>query len=515
MVRHTKTSSQRKMISSKMNSPGPSIAYAFARDKGVMVLEGREPLTLAVREGADPYALMEVRRVLGQSFEIVPFSAEDFARELPATYARAELDDEDEAAALAGHDELATLAEGLHQTSDLLDGDDDAPVIRLINGLIYEAINRGASDIHIEPNEEELTIRYRIDGVLQKILSPSRRLATPLVSRIKVMARLDIAERRVPQDGRIALSVGGRSVDLRVSTLPSRYGERVVLRLLDKAQALTSLESLGMPAGTLERFKDMLTEPNGVILVSGPVGSGKTTTLYSGLSLLNDGTKSIITIEDPIEYGLDGIGQTQVNDKVGMTFASGLRAFLRQDANIVMVGEIRDVETASVAARMSLAGRLVLSTIHTNSAAAAVTRLKDMGVESYLLASTLRGVLAQRLVRVLCNACRQSYTPSASELEAAGMEQTAGLLFYRAVGCDACRRTGYAGRIGIYELMTVTPELRDMIHDDADEAALAETAFAEHDMLFEAGMVRVLAGETSLEEVIRVSRKEGAGNADL
>ena len=498
-----------------MSEALPSIAYAFARDKGVMVLMDRAPLTLAIRDGVDPHALLEVRRVLGQSFRVERLSAEDFARQLPVAYARANLAEEDEAAALIGNDDLASLAEGIHETADLLDGDDDAPVIRLINGLIYEAINRGASDIHIEPNESELTIRYRIDGVLQKILSPSRRLATPLISRIKVMARLDIAERRVPQDGRIALSVGGRSVDLRVSTLPSRYGERVVLRLLDKAKALMSLEDLGMPAETLERFRSALTEPNGVILVSGPTGSGKTTTLYSGLSLLNDGTKSIITIEDPIEYGLDGIGQTQVNDKVGMTFASGLRAFLRQDANIVMVGEIRDVETASVAARMSLAGRLVLSTIHTNSAVAAITRLKDMGVESYLLSSTLRGVLAQRLVRRLCSSCKQPYQPDAAELEAAGLADQPGIVFHNPVGCEACRGTGYDGRVGIYELMTIDQTLRQLIHDDADENALAEAAFATHDTLFEAGIARVTAGETSLSEVIRVSRKEGEGHADI
>lgn len=498
---------------------GPAIIYAFARDKGIMVLEGRDRLTLAVRDGGDPFDLLEARRVLGQAFQIEYFTAEAFARQLPAAYARADHAQEDEAAALAGYDDLESLAEGLHKTADLLDGDDDAPVIRLINGLIYEAINRGASDIHIEPNEDALTIRYRIDGVLQKVLSPSSRLAMPLVSRIKVMARLDIAERRIPQDGRIALSVGGRSVDIRVSTLPSRYGERVVLRLLDKAKALMGLDDLGMPAATLARFRQALTEPNGVILVSGPTGSGKTTTLYSGLSLLNDGTKSIITIEDPIEYGLDGIGQTQVNDKVGMTFASGLRAFLRQDANIVMVGEIRDTETASVAARMSLAGRLVLSTIHTNSAAASITRLKDMGVESYLLSSTLRAVLAQRLVRRLCLSCRESYAASLSDLDAAGLDDgalaDAPPRFYRAKGCRDCRETGYNGRIGIYELMMVTPDLRDMIHDDADEARLNEVAFAKHENLFQAGIARVLSGETSLDEVVRVSRSEGVFHADV
>lgn len=499
-----------------MSESEPEIVYAFSRDKGIMVLRDRETLTLGVREGCDPYSLVEARRVLGRAFAIEHLSVEEFVRLLPSAYARTDFAEKDEADALAGHDDLASLAEGLHQTADLLDGDDDAPIIRLINGLIYEAIERGASDIHIEPNETALTVRYRIDGILQQVLNPSRRLANPLVSRIKVMARLDIAERRIPQDGRIALSVGGRSVDIRVSTLPSRYGERVVLRLLDKAKALMGLDELGMPSETLVRFKEALKEPNGVILVSGPTGSGKTTTLYSGLSLLNDGTKSIITIEDPIEYGLDGIGQTQVNDKVGMTFASGLRAFLRQDANIVMVGEIRDVETASVAARMSLAGRLVLSTIHTNSAAAAITRLRDMGVESYLLSSTLRAVLAQRLVRQLCLSCREAYRPTKAELEAAGLNlQKPDIEFHRPVGCPQCRGSGYQGRIGIYELMTITPELRDMIHDDVDENKLNDAAFSSHDTLFTAGIARVLTGETSLAEVIRVSRKDGVSNGEL
>jgi len=495
-----------------MTTSEPEIIYAFSLEKGVMVLPDREELTLGVREGGDPHDLIEARRVLRRPFKVELLSSEEFVRLLPTAYARADLAEENEAAALAGHNDLASLADGLHQTADLLDGDNDAPIIRLINGLIYEAIDRGASDIHIEPNEMELTVRYRIDGVLQKVLSPSRQLANPLASRIKVMARLDIAERRIPQDGRIALSVGGRSVDIRVSTLPSRYGERVVMRLLDKAKALMGLEDLGMPKETLARFKKALSEPNGVILVSGPTGSGKTTTLYSGLNMLNDGAKSIITIEDPIEYGLDGIGQTQVNDKVGMTFASGLRAFLRQDANIVMVGEIRDVETASVAARMSLAGRLVLSTIHTNSAAAAITRLRDMGVESYLLSSTLRAVLAQRLVRKLCKACREPYRPSKAELGAAGLSAEKGdRLFYRPVGCPKCRATGYVGRIGIYELMSITPELRDMIHEDEDESKLNEIAFADHDTLFDSGISRVLSGETSLAEVIRVSRKDAIG----
>ncbi|MEL7129473.1 MAG: type II secretion system ATPase GspE [Pseudomonadota bacterium] len=498
-----------------MNGSVQSIAYAFARDKGLVILPDRDALTIGVREGADPLDLLEARRVLGQTFLIEHLSAQAFERQLPVAYARADLADEDEAAALAGQDDLASLAEGIHQTADLLDGDDDAPVIRLINGLIYEAINRGASDIHIEPNEDELSIRYRIDGVLNKILSPSRRLATPLVSRIKVMARLDIAERRVPQDGRIALTVGGRAVDVRVSTLPSRYGERVVLRLLDKARALMSLEALGMPTKTLARFREALAEPNGVILVTGPTGSGKTTTLYSGLAILNDGHRSILTIEDPIEYGLDGVGQTQVNDKVGMTFAAGLRAILRQDPDVVMVGEVRDVETAQIAARASLAGRLVLSTVHTNSAAAAITRLRDMGIESYLLSSTLRAVLAQRLVRKLCVDCREPYQPDPSEREAAGLSASEEMTFYRANGCAGCGNSGYVGRIGIYELMMIDRGLRDLIHDDVDERQLEKVAFAKHDTLFQSGLARVQAGETSLEEVIRVSRRDGAEDADI
>jgi len=498
-----------------MSESASELTYTFARDKGVLVLPDRDQLTVGVRDGADPMSLLEARRVLGAPFLLEHLTAEAFASQLPVAYARAEFVEEDEAAALAGQDDLASLAEGVHQAADLLDGDDDAPVIRLINGLLYEAINRGASDIHIEPNEEELSIRYRIDGVLTKILSPSRRLATPLVSRIKVMARLDIAERRIPQDGRISITVGGRAVDVRVSTLPSRYGERVVLRILDQARAHMSLEELGMPAKTLERFRTALAEPNGVILVTGPTGSGKTTTLYSGLALLNDGRRSILTIEDPIEYGLDGIGQTQVNDKVGMTFAAGLRAILRQDPDVVMVGEVRDIETARIAARASLAGRLVLSTVHTNSAAAAVTRLRDMGIEAYLLSSTLRAVLAQRLVRRLCPHCREAYTPDVSEREAAGVSASADVTFYRAVGCSHCGRSGYLGRVGIYELMMVDRTLRDLIHDEADERTMEKHAFAEHDTLFQSGLSRVISGETSLDEVIRVSRRDGEDYADI
>ncbi len=489
----------------------PELSYAFARDKGVLVLPGRPHLTLGVRTGADPMSLLEARRALGARFDVEALSASAFDKELSSSYARDALDGEEAEAAVAGQDDLASLVDGIPQTADLLDGDDDAPVIRLINGLIYEAVKRRASDVHVEPYEDKLSIRYRIDGVLQEILTPSRRLAPPLVSRIKVMARLDIAEKRVPQDGRISLSIGGRSIDVRVSTLPSRYGERVVLRLLDKAQARLSLKDLGMDADTLERFSGVLQEPNGVLLVTGPTGSGKTTTLYSGLMMLNDGARNILTVEDPIEYGLDGVGQTQVNDKVGMTFAAGLRAILRQDPDVVMVGEIRDVETAEIAVQASLTGHLVLSTVHTNSAAAAVTRLRDMGVEPFLLASTLRAVLAQRLVRRLCRTCKTPHAPSEADRQLMRLDapDAAGATLYRPVGCLNCANTGYEGRLGVYELMIIDSGLRRMISEDAGEQDLEAAAFRNHRTLFESGRMHVLAGETSPEEVLRVARVEG------
>lgn len=491
-----------------------SLTYSFARDKGIVVSK-LDPLTLGVRTGTDPRALLEARRVLSRPFELEELSAEAFEHCLSEAYARAEFDGEEAEAAFDSEDDLASLADGIPQTADLLDGDDDAPIIRLINGLIYEAVNRRASDIHIEPSEESLSVRYRIDGVLQKVLSPSRRLAAPLVSRIKVMARLDIAEKRVPQDGRISLSLAGRSIDVRVSTLPSRYGERVVLRLLDKANARLNLEELGMAPDTLERFREALKAPNGVVLVTGPTGSGKTTTLYSGLTMLNTGTANILTVEDPIEYGIDGIGQTQVNEKVGMSFAAGLRAILRQDPDIVMVGEIRDVETAEIAVQASLTGHLVMSTVHTNSAVAAITRLRDMGVEPFLLSSTMRAVMAQRLVRRLCDHCKTPYEPDAAERELAGIPHGQPATFYHANGCNRCGQLGYQGRLGIYELMIVDNELQRLIHDGADEQTMERVAFTNAPTLFQSACSHVVSGRTSLEEVVRVCRREGDGNGSI
>lgn len=483
------------------------VQYAFAKDKGIAVVPGRMPLTVAVREGADPEALPEVRRVLGQPFRLERHSLTEFERLLSESFGGGALDGT-AAAAAEKQENLESLFDGIPQTEDLLAGEGDAPIVRLFNGLLQDAIKRRASDIHIDPFEEKLSIRYRIDGELQEVLVASRRIAAPLVSRIKVMSRLDISEKRMPQDGRVSLSLGGRALDVRVATLPTRYGERVALRLLDTRQALIGLDGLGLDARTLERFRSVLAEPNGVILVTGPTGSGKTTTLYSSLALLNTGRVNIMTLEDPVEYGLDGISQTPMDHKVGLTFAATLRSILRNDPNIVMVGEIRDAETAEVALEFALTGRLALSTVHTNSSAGAITRLRDMGIESFLLASTLRAVLAQRLVRRLCPDCKTGYTPDSAVLERLGLSQDFNGVLYQSTGCDACVKTGYSGRLGVYELLVVTPDLKRLIHEQASEEQIERTAFAHTGMLFDNGMRHVLNGETSAEELLHVCRRE-------
>ena len=366
----------------------PAITYAFAREQGIALLPGDQPV-FVLRDGANPLALIEARRVVGTAYPVTVYDAARFDRALSDIYAFDGLGENAEDADAEQDDDLSRLVDEMPKTEDLLDSSSDAPIIRLINGLIAEAVRTSASDIHVEPYEDRVAVRLRVDGVLRETVSLSARVASPLVSRIKVMARLDIAEKRVPQDGRITLTLGGKGIDVRVSTLPSRYGERVVLRLLDKDSARFTLDQLGMNADTLKDLEKALSQPNGIILVTGPTGAGKTTTLYAGLNLLNDQTRNILTVEDPVEYAVAGIGQTQVNTKVGMTFAAGLRAILRQDPDVVMVGEIRDVETAEIAVQASLTGHMVLSTVHTNSAIAAIARLRDMGVESYLLASTV------------------------------------------------------------------------------------------------------------------------------
>jgi general secretion pathway protein E len=490
------------------------VTYAFARHKGVAFRPGGDPAFL-LREDGDRRALMEVRRVVGTTHPVVSCSPAVFDKALSDIYAYDGLG----ADASSGEDDdpesLTRLIDEIPRTEDLLDSASDAPIIRLINGMIAEAVRTQASDVHVEPFEDRVSIRYRVDGVLHETVSVSPRLAPPLVSRIKVMARLDIAEKRIPQDGRLSITLGGKSVDVRVSTLPSRHGERVVLRLLDNSAARFRLDDLGMPDGMLADFRKALAQPNGIILVTGPTGAGKTTTLYAGLNLLNEETRNILTVEDPVEYAIDGVGQTQVNAKVGMTFAAGLRAILRQDPDIVMVGEIRDVETAQIAVQASLTGHLVLSTVHTNSAIAAIARLRDMGVESYLLASTLSAIVAQRLVRRLCPHCREACSPDAAELELLGLPERSDVTLYRPAGCAHCKQTGYEGRTGLYELVVVDDTLRKQIHDDARESEMAAHAFADRKALFGNGVDLVLAGTTSLSEVLRVCREEGARNAGV
>lgn len=482
------------------------IPYAFAKANGVVAIPHEDGgLTVALRDGADPATLIEVRRHLAQPFEVERVSAADFDRLLQS---RCAIDHSAMglAGAIADGDELNALASGIPTAEDLLDSADDAPAIRLINGIIADAVRHGVSDIHVEPYESGLIVRMRVDGVLRESLRMPAHVAPVVVSRIKVMARLDIAERRIPQDGRIGLTLGGKQLDVRVSTLPSRAGERVVLRILDKDAAGLSIEALGIDGAAEAILREALAEPNGIILVTGPTGSGKTTTLYAALQQLNDGSRNILTVEDPVEYAIDGVGQTQVNAKVGMSFAAGLRAILRQDPDVVMVGEIRDRETADIAVQAALTGHLVLSTVHTNDAVGAITRMRDMKVEPFLLASTIRAVVAQRLVRRLCDACR---TPvDAHDGVGALMGFAAGEIVYRPAGCDACGQTGFRGRIGVFEAVRIDGAVRQMINDGADESDIARHAFSRAPNLTAAARALVVAGKTTPEEAIRISRRE-------
>jgi len=388
----------------------------------------------------------------------------------------------------------------------------EAPVIRLVNLLISKAIESRASDIHIEPFEKDLKVRYRIDGILHDVESPPKKLNAAIISRVKIMSRLNIAERRLPQDGRIKLKVLGRDIDLRVSTLPTLYGESVVMRILDKSNAgLYDINRLGFPADSLAAFESLIRRPHGIFLVTGPTGSGKTTTLYSGLSAINLPDKKIITIEDPVEYQIEGVNQIHVNTQIGLTFGAGLRHIVRQDPDVIMVGEIRDLETAEIAIRAALTGHLVFSTLHTNDAPSAISRLTDMGAEDYLIASSVLGILAQRLVRVICPHCRTEIHPMAAMLREVGFPQEGGEedRFYEGRGCAECSNTGFIGRIGIYELMMVNDDIRKLTVEKCDAGQIRKKAL-ENGMrsLRDDGWLKVKHGITSLAEVIRVTQEE-------
>ncbi|MFT6636637.1 type II secretion system ATPase GspE [uncultured Alcanivorax sp.] len=490
-----------------MELPPSLLPYGFARRYGVLLRERDGHKELCHRQDVSVAALGEVQRHIGRLPRLVPMDDTAFTAAMAITYEQQRGAAAEAADDLEGLD-LASLADSLPETSDLLEQEDDAPIIRLINALLQEAIREDASDIHVETFERRLVVRMRVDGVLREVLTPKRELAPLLVSRIKVMARMDIAEKRIPQDGRISLRIGGRDVDVRVSTMPASNGERVVLRLLDKQAGRLQVSHLGMGETCDAHMRELIHKPHGIILVTGPTGSGKTTTLYASLTELNDSSRNILTVEDPIEYQLEGIGQTQVNTKVDMTFARGLRAILRQDPDVVMVGEIRDLETAEIAVQASLTGHLVLSTLHTNTAVGAVTRLQDMGIEPFLLSSSLLGSLAQRLVRVLCDDCKTPYQASASELEMLGLPANESCTLYHPNGCEACNNQGYRGRTGIYELVLVDDTLRQLIHDRAGELELNRHARTLTSGIREDGWRKVLDGHTSVEEVLRVTRED-------
>lgn len=486
------------------------LAFSFAKRHNVLLDTGESPAILYHTAETEFPAFAEVRRFLGEDFRLEEVQTERFESMLTQAFQR------DSSAAkqlmedIGNESDLFSLAEELPDTEDLLESEDDAPIIKLINAMLGEAIKEGASDIHIETFETQLVVRFRVDGVLREILRPNRKLASMLVSRIKVMAKLDIAEKRVPQDGRITLRIAGRAVDVRVSTMPSSHGERVVLRLLDKNNARLNLEDLGMTQVNRGHFSNLIRKPHGIILVTGPTGSGKSTTLYAGLSEINSKDRNILTVEDPIEFDLQGIGQTQVNPRVDMTFARGLRAILRQDPDVVMVGEIRDIETAQIAVQASLTGHLVLSTLHTNTAAGAITRLEDMGIEPFLLSSSLLAVLSQRLVRTLCPDCKQSHLPNEQECQILGLD--AALAHQHPIfspkGCATCNQTGYRGRTGIHELLIVDEQIRDLMHNGHGEQAIEKYIRQSTPSIRGDGCDKVLGGATSLEEVLRVTREE-------
>jgi general secretion pathway protein E len=481
----------------------------FAKQNEVLPLrkEG-DTLWVAISDPTNFYALDDLRMVFGCNIEPVIASAYEIVNAINAVYNRtAETGDE----AISELSEGGEIADDFNEPVDLLDADDEAPIIRLVNTLLFRAVKQKASDIHVEPFERELLIRFRINGILYDIMRPPKRAQNAIISRVKIMSALNIAEKRLPQDGRIRIKIAGKDVDIRVSTIPTSHGESVVMRLLDTSSVLLALETLGLVGTNLDVVKSLINRKNGIVLVTGPTGSGKTTTLYSCLSKLNSHELKIITVEDPVEYQLPGVNQMQVNPRIELTFASGLRAFLRQDPDVIMVGEIRDKETAEIAIQASLTGHLVFSTLHTNDACSSITRLVDMGVEPFLVSSSVVGILAQRLVRTVCRDCARRYTPDEKELAEIGLtlEDLKGRQIFRPIGCPNCMETGYSGRTGIHEILMVTDEVRAELMKGSDASAIKKIAIAQGmKTLREDAAEKVLAGVTTIAEVLRVTQEE-------
>jgi len=470
-----------------------------------------ERVKAAVSDPLNYFALQDLGRLLGAEVDPVLASGRSIIAAINRVYDRASstakgvMGDLNED--MGG---LDALTHGLEEPEDLLDVSDEAPIIRLVNSLLFQAVKERASDIHIEPYEKDLMVRFRIDGVLYEIIRPPKRFQNSIASRIKIMGGLNIAEKRLPQDGRIQIKIAGKDIDIRLSTLPIAHGERIVMRLLDRESVMLDLEQLGFSANNLEVMNGLIHLTHGIILVTGPTGSGKTTTLYAALQKINSSDKNIITIEDPVEYQLEGIGQIQVNPKIQLTFANGLRSIVRQDPDVILVGEIRDRETAEIAVQASLTGHLVFSTLHTNDSAGAIARLVDMGVEPFLISSSLLAIMAQRLVRMLCPECRTPDRPTVEFLKEVGLEEEArGATFYKPVGCPKCLNTGFAGRSAIYELLMVNDEIRELINRNADSTEIKRKARGQGMLtLREDAAHKALRGLTSLSEIVRVTQED-------
>jgi len=488
------------------------VPISFARRYRILPLRYEDGVVVvATTDPLETVALDDLRLLLGKPIRSVLTTGIALLACLNRVY--------DEAASPAGAEQvmediaaaenLDQLAHELDEPQDLLDATDEAPIIRLVNSVLFQAVRQRASDIHFESFERGLVVRYRIDGVLYPVLTPPKRLQSSIIARLKIMAGLNIAEKRLPQDGRFAIRTAGKDVDLRVSVLPTSHGERVVLRLLEKENRLLNLTEMGFSTDRLSSIQQLIQLAHGIILVTGPTGSGKTTTLYAALSQINAPDKNIITVEDPVEYQLLGIGQMQVNPKINLTFAAGLRSILRQDPDVIMIGEIRDRETAEIAIHASLTGHLVFSTLHTNDAASAATRLIDMGIEPFLVASSVMAVLAQRLLRQICPDCKKPYNPTVDELGRLGLDGKGPFTFYRGSGCPNCSQTGYRGRTGIYELLVLDDDVRRLIGAKADSSAIKQAAIAKGMItLKQEGAMKVAQGVTTTEEVMRITQQE-------